>query len=178
MKQWFKGKWGILMICLFEILVGILLLINPVRFTTGIIFGAGVLLLLGGAYSILRYFLVNPELAAQKQLMFRGLLCLMAGLVCTTQYEWFLTAFPLLTVLYAGWMLILAASKLQLMADQKRKGAARWYMPGISALAAAVLASVILLNPFGAVNAVWTFAGISLIAEAALDLAAMMMKAA
>lgn len=176
MKQVFKGKWGALIVCALEIIVGVLLLIDPVRFTTGIIFGAGVILMLGGAYSILRYFLSKPEIAAQRQLLFRGLLGIMAGLVCVTQYEWFLTAFPLLTVLYAGWMLVLAAGKIQQMADQKRGGVNRWYMPGISAAAATVLAVIILINPFGAVNAIWVFAGISLIAEAAIDLAAVILR--
>lgn len=174
MKQVFKGKWGALLICALEILVGVLLLIEPVRFTTGIIFGAGVLLMIGGLYSVVRYFVSKPDIAAQKQLLFRGLLGLMAGLLCVTQNEWFLTAFPLLTVLYAGWMLVLAAAKVQQMADRKRMGENRWYMPGISAAVAAVLAAVILINPFGAVNAVWIFAGVSLIVEAALDLASLL----
>ena len=94
----------------------------------------------------------------------------MAGAACITKYGWFLTAFPLLTVIYAIAMLILAAAKLQKMADLRRLGMERWYMPGVSAALAAVLAAIILINPFGAVAAIWTFVAISLIAEAIVEI--------
>ncbi len=169
-KGIFHGKSGSIITCILEIVVGVLLLINPVGFTSGIIIGAGVLLCLGGLLSIVRYFMMKPEIAAQKQLLFKGLLAILGGAVCITKYDWFLSAFPLLTVLYAIAMLILAAGKLQKMADMKRLGLPRWYMPGISAAMAAVLSAIILLNPFGAVAAVWTFVAISLIAEAIVEI--------
>lgn len=170
MKQFFHSKSGSLITCILEIVMGVLLLINPIGFTSGIIIGAGVVLCLGGAVSIIRYFMMKPEPAAQGQLLFKGLISLMGGAVCITKYDWFLTAFPLLTVLYAIGMLILAAARLQRMADLRRMNAPRWYMPGIAAALAAVLAAIILINPFGAVAAVWTFVAISLIAEAIVEI--------
>lgn len=169
-KSIFHGKSGSIITCIIEIVVGVLLLINPVGFTSGIIMGAGVLMCLGGLLSIVRYFMMKPEIAAQKQLLFKGILALMAGGVCITKYDWFLSAFPLLTVLYAIAMLILAAAKLQKMADLKRLSAPRWYLPGVSAALAAILAAIILWNPFGAVAAIWTFVAISLIAEAIVEI--------
>ena len=169
-KHLFQGKFGSIITCILEIVVGVLLLINPVGFTSGIIIGAGVVMCLGGAGCIVRYFMVKPEIAAQKQLLFKGLLGLMGGAVGILKYEWFLSAFPLLTVLYAVAMLILAAAKLQRMADMRRMQLPRWYMPGISAALAAVLAAIILINPFGAVAAVWTFVAVSLIAEAIVEI--------
>ena len=169
-KSIFHGKSGSIVTCILEIVVGVLLLINPVGFTSGIIVGSGVLLCLGGVLSIVRYFMMKPELAMEKQLLFKGLLALMGGAVCITKYDWFLGAFPLLTVLYAIAMLILAAGKLQKMADLKRMGLPRWYMPGLSAALAAVLAVIILVNPFGAATAVWTFVAVSLIAEAIVEI--------
>lgn len=168
-KSVFHGKSGSIITCILEIVVGVLLLINPVGFTSGIIMGAGVLMCLGGVLSIVRYFMVKPEIAAQKQLLFKGLILLMAGAVCITKYDWFISAFPLLTVLYALAMLVLAAGKLQKMADMRRMNLPCWYMPGIAAALAAILAAIILINPFGAVTAVWTFAAISLIAEAIVE---------
>ena len=169
-KNVFHGKSGSIITCIIEIVVGVLLLINPVGFTSGIIIGAGALMCLGGLLSVIRYFMVKPEIAAQKQLLFKGILALMAGATCITKYDWFISAFPLLTVLYAIAMLILAASRLQKMADMRRVHAPRWYMPGIAAALAAILAVIILINPFGAVAAVWTFVAISLIAEAIVEI--------
>ena len=169
-KKVFQGKAGSILLCIVEIVVGVLLLIDPVGFTSGIIMGAGVLMCLSGVLSIVRYFMSKPELAAQGQLLFKGLLSLMGGTVCITKYDWFIGAFPLLTVLYAVGMLILAAAKLQKMADMKRMNLSRWYLPGIAALMVAVLGAVILINPFGAAAAVWTFVAISLIAEAIVEI--------
>lgn len=176
MKTFLRGKTGSIVTCILEIIVGILLFIDPLGFTSGIIVGAGVVMVLGGLISAVRYFMSKPDIAAQKQLLFKGIMLVLAGAVCITKVDWFLTAFPLLTVLYAGWMLVLAAMKVQQMADMKRLNAPRWYMPGIAALLAAVLATIILINPFGAVSAVWMFVAISLIAEAAVELAGIAMK--
>ena len=170
MKAFLHGKYGSIMTCILEIVVGVLLLINPVGFTSVIIRGSGVLLCLGGLASIVRYFAMKPDQAAQKQLLFKGLISLMGGAVCITKYDWFLTAFPLLTVLYAVAMLILAAARLQKMADMRRMNVHGWYMPGIAAALAAVLAVIILINPFGAAAAVWNFVAISLIAEAIVEI--------
>lgn len=169
-RNFFHGKMGSIITCILEIVVGVLLLINPIGFTSGIIIGSGVAMCLGGLLSIVRYFMMKPEVAAQRQLLFKGLLGVMAGAVCIVKYDWFLSAFPLLTVLYAVAMLILAAAKLQRMADMRRMHLPRWYMPGISAALAAVLAAIILINPFGAVAAVWTFVAVSLIAEAIVEI--------
>ena len=169
-KDFFRGKTGSILTCIIEIVVGVLLLINPVGFTSGIIIGMGMVLCIAGAVSTVRYFVVPPMEAAKGQLLFKGLVTLMAGAACIAKYEWIMGAFPLLTVLYAIAMLVLAAAKLQKMADQKRSHALRWYMPGISAGIAAALAGIILVNPFGAATAVWTFAGVSLIAEAIVEI--------
>ena len=61
-KGIFHGKSGSIITCVLEIVVGVLLLINPVGFTSGIIIGAGVLLITGGLVSILRYFVGKPEI--------------------------------------------------------------------------------------------------------------------
>ena len=170
MKTIFHGRAASVLTCIIELIVGVLLLINPVGFTGSLIIGAGGLLVLGGTLSIVRYFMMKPELAAQKQLLFKGLMGILGGAVCVAKHEWFLSAFPLLTVLYAMAMLVLACAKLQRMVDMRRMNVSRWYLPGISALLAAVLAAIILINPFGAVTAVWTFVAISLIAEAIVEI--------
>ena len=44
------------------------------------------------------------------------------------------------------------------------------WRPGLMLLLAAVMAAIILINPFGAVAAIWTFVAISLIAEAIVEI--------
>lgn len=175
-KEFLKGRTGGIVLCLIEIVVGVLLLIDPIGFTGSIIVGAGVVLAVLGAVNVVRYFLSKPEVGAAQQLLFRGLLLLLAGAVCITRKEWFVAAFPLLTVLYAGWMLVMAAMKIQKMADMLRAKNPRWYLPGIAAAMAAVLAVIILINPFSVTKAVWTFVAISLIAEAVMELIGAILK--
>ena len=50
---------GVLILCIAELLVGILLLINPVGFTAGIVIAAGVLLIASGLQSVVRYWLAS-----------------------------------------------------------------------------------------------------------------------
>lgn len=169
-RQFVRTKRGSICACVLEIAVGVLLLIDPVGFTSAIIIGAGILMALAGVVHIIRYFTIAPEIAAQQQMLFKGLLMGMGGAACIMKHDWFLTAFPLLTVLYAIAMLILAAARLQKMADMRRMHLSTWYMPGIAAGLAAAMAIIILVNPFGAVNVVWTFVGISLIAEAVVEI--------
>lgn len=63
--KFLKNNIGSIVSCLMEILVGILLLINPVGFTSGIIIGAGFVLLVTGLISVIKYFRTEPE-AAEK----------------------------------------------------------------------------------------------------------------
>ncbi len=170
LRNLFKGRTGAIALAVIEIVVGVLLLIDPLGFTAGIIRGAGVVAVLTGVVDITRYFMVSPEVGAQQQRLFRGMIEVLGGVTAVIKYDWFISAFPLLTVLYAIAMLVLSASRVQKMADMLRMKQPRWYLPGIAAAVAIVLSTIILINPFGAVAAVWTFAAISLLAEAAVDL--------
>ncbi len=174
-KAFFKGRVGGIVLCVLEIIVGVLLLINPVGFANGIIIGAGWLLALAGAFCIVRYFLVKPETGAASQLLFRGLTMLLVGVLCITKYAWLLTVFPL-TLIYAAWLLVLGMMKIQQMADMLRLKKGRWYMPAIAAGLALAIAVVILVDPFGVLNAALTFVGISLIAEAVVELVGAILK--
>ena len=51
-----NGRTGGLLLALVEILVGILLLIDPAGFTSGIIIAAGAVLMALGLYNIILYF--------------------------------------------------------------------------------------------------------------------------
>lgn len=56
-----KRSTGNLLTCIFEILVGILLLIDPVGFTSGIIIVFGIVLAVIGLVSLFKYFRTDAE---------------------------------------------------------------------------------------------------------------------
>lgn len=173
MKKMSKMAGGVLgSVC--EIVVGILLLVNPTGFTAGIIIALGVLLAVLGVLGIVRYFRTEPVRAALEQQLIRGLLMLLLGLFCIFNARWFIATFPVLTMLYGVGLLVVGVAKVQWTVDILRVKVGRWYLPGISALVSLVCAAIILFNPFASTVALWVFIGVALIVEAVVDLLAIL----
>lgn len=163
---------GSILMCLLEIFVGVLLLIDPIRFTSSIIVVIGAALLIAGLVLIVRYFRATPAEGALTQRLSKGLLMLLGGLFCVLRSKWFVATFPLLTILYGVAILISGVGKIQWTADMLRFGRKRWYMPAASAVCSLAFAAVILLNPFTSTEILWSFTGIVLIVEAVFDIIA------
>lgn len=62
----FNRRKGNLLTCIAELLIGILLFINPVGFTSGIIIMLGVILAGSGIVNLFGYFRAAPEDAAEQ----------------------------------------------------------------------------------------------------------------
>ena len=62
-----KENINTIVICLCEILVGVLLLINPIGFTSGIIIMLGIVLLISGIISVIGYFRTDAAIAVHEQ---------------------------------------------------------------------------------------------------------------
>lgn len=165
-----KKYLGGFFVCLMEIIIGILLLIDPVGFTDGIITVCGLALLTGGLILIVKYFVMDPVKAAASQYLLKGLFMALLGGFCVLMSEWVISTFPLMALVYGVVILIFSLTKVQEAVDQLRMKNKKWYITGISALISLVCAVVILSRPFATTALLWTFTGISLIAEAVLDM--------
>ena len=165
-----KESLGVILMSLFEILIGVLLLINPVGFTSGIIVGLGCLLLVLGALSVVHYFRTSPVEAAKEQSLAKGLALLAAGLFCVLHSGWFIAAFPLLTLLYGVGMLLLSLVRIQWTVDALRLKKDVWPWLGVSAALSLLLAVLILCNPFSSTSFMWMFVALSIIVEAVVDI--------
>ena len=163
---------GNLLTCIFEILVGILLLIDPVGFTSGIIVIFGVILAVIGSVSLFRYFRTDAKRASQESGLAKGLILIIFGLFCAFQSEWFLVTFPLLTILYGILTLISGVNKVQWAVDMLRAKRKYWYVEVIGAALTIVCSVLILTNPFASTAVLWTFIGVTMIAEAIVDVVA------
>ena len=164
------GRTGGLIASAVEIVIGILLLINPEAFTMGIVIVLGVLLCLMGIWNIARYFRRPVQVVGSDWALSRGLLMMLVGVFCVFNSQWLLAALPALFTLYGVMLLVSGVLKLQRMADMRRIRHPRWYMPGVSALLYVILAVIILLNPFSTAMVVWIFVGVSMIVSAVLDI--------
>ncbi|MGN0467995.1 MAG: HdeD family acid-resistance protein [Acutalibacteraceae bacterium] len=165
-------KFGSILLSLCEIIVGILLLINPVGFTTGIIIFLGLVILILGIANIVQYFRAIPEEAALKQSLTRGCIEILAGLFCIFKSGWFIATFPILTILYGIGILITGIAKVQWTVDKIRLKIKKWYWSAISAVLTIAFAAVILCNPFSSTTVLWGFIGVILIVEAVVDIVA------
>lgn len=159
-----------IVLCLFEIVVGILLLINPVSFTTGIITAAGVVLMVGGIINVIKYFKYDAVEAAMGQYLAKGLAMLLAGAFCAFKSHWFIVTFPVLTALYGVVVLTTGLGKIQLTVDMLRRHSNKWFLALISAAISVTCGCVVLNNPFTSTAVLWMFTGITLIVEAVIDL--------
>lgn len=168
-----RDKLPNIIMALGEILVGILLLVNPFRFTAGIITGAGILLVALGAVTVLAYFKADPLEAAKGQQLTKGLSVLLAGIFCIFKSEWFLITFPLLTILYGFGILLTGIAKVQWAVDMFRLKKESWHYAALSAGVTVVVAAVILMDPFATTAVLWTFIAVSLIVEAVVDIVAL-----
>lgn len=171
--KFLKENVGSIAICLFELIVGVLLLINPIGFTTWIIRIAGVVLMLLGLMEAVRYFMTSAEEAAFGQNLAKGLISFLAGGFCVFKTEWFIATFPVFTIIYGVMILIAGIGKVQLTVDMLRRKIKKWFWAAISAVISIVCAIVILGNPFTSTTVLWMFTGATLIVEAALDIVTM-----
>lgn len=162
-----------IIMCLCEILVGILLFINPVVFTTRIIEIGGIVLVVIGVNCAFKYFRTNPEDAQKEQNLAKALCALLGGGFCIFHSEWFIMTFPLLTIVYGIIILLTSIMRIQWTVDMLRQKKDRWYLAGIGAVLSLIFACIILTNPFTTTAFLWSFVAISLIVEAVADLAAL-----
>lgn len=165
-----REKLSVAALSIMEILIGILLLINPMGLTTLIIIIAGIVLTLTGIVNIISYFrLPAEEVVLQKSLIF-GILAVLAGVWCMFRSNWFIALFPLLTTLYGLIVLINGVTKVQWSADMIRLKKRRWGWMALSAAVTIICAVIILRNPFTATATLWMFIGLTMIAEAVIDI--------
>lgn len=166
-----KESLSAILLSLFEMIVGILLLINPISFTTGIIMTAGIVLMVSGLIMLVRYFRTKAAEAAAGRFMFKALVCLLLGAFCTFKSDRIVSAFPLLTMIYGTVILLTGISKIQWTADMIRQKKKRWWLAAIGAVVSIIFAVVIYTNPFSTAAVLWMFTGISLIVESSMDIA-------
>ena len=155
---------------LVEVIIGILLLVNPIGFTSGIIIAFGVVLMIMGIHKTVKYFRTEPEEAAVSQILVKGLLTLLTGAFCTFNSHWFIATFPVLTLVYGVVLLITGITKVQWTIDIIRMKRSKWIWAAISAVISIVCGVVIITSPFSTTAILWMFIGISLIVEAVFDM--------
>ena len=74
-------------LCIAELIAGILLLLDPIQFTSMVIIGAGVVLIVLGLIEVINYFRTDVQVASLGQMLTKGLVAILAGVFCAVQWE-------------------------------------------------------------------------------------------
>lgn len=171
LKEYMEGS----IFCLFELIAGVMLLIDPIGLTSWIIIIAGGAMMLMGVLKIVKYFRTSAREAAQGQTLVRGLLLMLGGGFCVFRTEWFLVTFPVLTIIYGVAILMTGIAKIQLTVDMLRQKNKKWFLAAINAIVSIICAVVILRSPFSSTVMLWVFTGVALIVEGIFDVITMIM---
>ncbi len=158
----------VLLLAAGELLLGILLLVNPKGLTTAVIIGVGVVLIAVGIFKLFRYIRLPREEASHTWDLAEGAGLIALGIIAITHQPWLVQILDTLTALYGTLILILAFMKLQITVDAIRGTKLRWQIMACSFLAIAALAILLVTNVLTE-NIVWIVTGIVLIIAAFAD---------
>ena len=161
---------GLIIICVIEVIIGIVFFTDPIQFTSAVLMGVGVVLLITGVCGVIRYFTTPPAMAVLEQQLSKGLISLLAGALLLFRNEQVVALFPMLTQVYGVVILITGMIKLQRGVDLLRLKRRFWYLSAISAVLAVLLSVIVLANPFESTLVLWRVAAVTLIAQAVLDI--------
>lgn len=96
--KFLKHNANVILLCLVEALIGVLLVVDPIGFTSGIIVAFSIALLAAGLICTISYFRSDTIEAAIRGTLAKGLAMLLAGAFCVFRPTWFIATFPLLTI--------------------------------------------------------------------------------
>ncbi len=159
-----------LVVMILELAVGVLLLIDPTRFTSVILILLGVFLLIVAARQIRGYFKSDAASAMRGQALSGGIIALAAGIFCIAGSRWIVSVLTVMTALYGVLIMLCAAPKIQWSVDVLRQHGRLWFLPLAVALIAIVCGAITVSGPFTS-DAMWKFSAVALIGLAVLDVA-------
>lgn len=166
MKKFLKNaNSGI--ICLIEIIVGILLLIDPHAFISYILIIAGAFVAISGIISLIKYFVTKPN-EAEKGGLTGALVSLSIGAFLIIKNNIATEWITIITIVFGAAILYTGYQKLE-KAVEKMRNKQYFLVSLISALVTILLAVLIIFVIPD--KAIWIFIGISLVVESAIDLA-------
>ncbi len=161
------GARVIMALC--ELLVGILLLIDPVNFTSWIIRIIGIILVIIGVFNIIGYFRSTPQAGVVERKLSVGILAVVCGLFCAINPQWFVATFPVLTLIYGLGALIVGVYKVEIAVNMIRLKVKHWIWAALGAVLTIIFAVIIICNPLSSTTAIWIFVAITLMIEAVID---------
>ena len=156
---------GTMILDVIFVILGIFLVANPTVGVNASLFLFGVVLIMSGLYSIVKYF-TNNRVIFRFELIY-GIISLIAGLLAF--FKPFAIA-NLITVLIGSWLIISSVFKFFIANELRRVGIESWtFDMGISVLTI-ILGIMLIVNPFNGYIILTTYVAILIIMYAGFDL--------
>lgn len=167
----FKKNFKNILLCLFELITGLLIVINSTGFNKVVIAITGFGLILSGLLQVIRYYQAEPQAAAHKKYLMKGLLLLSTGCFCAFRTNWFLHVLPSFSFLLGVGIFVIGLTKIQTAMDMVRMDRKQWYYSFIGAAVSLACAATVLNGPAATKKILWIFTGIILVLVAIADIA-------
>ena len=172
----FKNNLPMVLLIIFELAVGILLLINAELFTRIIIIAFGLALIGIGVLFLIRSFSDRDTGLMSWVALAVSIVALAVGVLCTFFSGAIINVFAILAVIYGVILVLSAIFKLKTYFDVRKMGLEPSPFTLIGAAVSLVFGVLIIINPFKTVEVLWIFTGISLIVQAAVDIVMLVFK--
>lgn len=156
-----KTKLNLILASILTVILGLILVLNPVNATVFICRTVGIILLATGLFITGSYFLNIGQNVGGSSLI-AGLIELALGIWVSLRPDSFV---QFLTVILGFIMLVHSFVMLQSAIEIKMFGIKRWWLLLITALLTLILGIIIIISPFATIAVTMTIAGISLIAD-------------
>jgi len=164
----------VLIIFIFELLVGIFLLIEPEKFTRFVIILFGAVMLLVGVINLVRFIRYSKADQSEPIILVSAVISLIIGAICVFATDFIIGLFSVLTLIYGIIIIVAGVFKIEIFIQAKKTGEARSLISLFSGIIAVILGIIITVYSLAVTKIMWQFIGISLIIEAGIDIIAFM----
>lgn len=167
MREKTNGTLVILSAAVLGILLGLFLLLFPGAQMIQIVYAIGILLIVAGIISIVRYFMTESYRRLNCYTFSAGALMVVLGICALLRAE---IVSSYLIICLGIWLLASGVIKLQNALDLEAMKDKAWWVILLLAVAVMICGAVVLLNPFADRNDLNFFTYIMLVADGALSL--------
>ena len=169
MKNW-KYILPLVVLILFELMIGVLLFLKPEEFTKTMIVIFGFVLIVFGAVFLIQFLTEQKENGSKKwELLVLAIAVLGLGALCAAASGFVLKLFAIPAVLYGIFLIIAGIFKGRAFFVMRSEGIKAPFLLFISALLSIALGCLLVLHPFESVVVLWRIAGLSWILGAIGD---------
>lgn len=177
MKNW-KHTLPLVILILFELMIGVLLFIKPEEFTSTVIVIFGFILIVFGIVYLVQFFSDRREDGSRRWEILVLSICVMAiGVFCAAASGFIMKLFVIPAVLYGIFLVISGIFKGRTFFAIRSEGLRAPFLLFLSALISVALGCLLILHPFDSVVTLWRIAGLSWIIGGIGDAVSMIMGA-